>query len=220
VQYGRTLGLDYKTACDEQGMMWGLWDAWPEADHGEVAASFEPAFYICQAEQAGDTAEVARDRGQKALAALRGCHAADPSITLALVTDLGPSRVDPTLDPALQELDASCLPESYLQDNPAALPDVMCGEAYNRGYSWVVCTPGAYYGYPLANYRDQHGVDACCVWVAETLSAADWTCWGGEVIGRVEAPPPPRTRAELRAKILGDAATLARTARELADRPR
>jgi hypothetical protein len=220
VQYGRTLGLDYKTACQAQGMMWGLWDAWPEPDHGEIAASFEPAFYICQAEQAGDTDQVARDRGQKALAALQGCRQADPSITLALVTDLGPSRVDPTLDAALFELGASCLPESYLQDNPNATPEAMCGEASNRGYTYVVCTPGAYYGYPLSNYRDQYGVDACCVWVAETMSAEDWVCWGGEVIGRVEPPSMPMPPAELRAKILGDARQLAETARELADQRR
>lgn len=196
--------------------MWGLWDAWPEADHGAIAASFGPSFYICQAEQAGDSDEVARDRGQKALAALRGCRAAAPSITLALVTDLGPSRVDPTLDPALLELGASCLPESYVQENPGATPDVMCGEADRRGYEYVVCTPGAYYGYPLASYRDVYGVDACCVWAAETMSPADWTCWGGEVIGRAEPPPPAPTRRELREKMLGDAHVLAETAKRLA----
>jgi len=53
----------------------------------------------------------------------------------------------------------------------------MTREARDRGYRYVVVCPGAYHGYPLADYRDNHGVDACCVWAAETLTTADWRCW-------------------------------------------
>jgi hypothetical protein len=157
--------------------LWGLWDAEPNYDRGAYAATFTPSFYIAQAEQAGESPSVAMQRGQDALAACRAVREHDDEISVAWVTDLGPSRCYPTLDLGFQQLGASILVETYLPENPNATPEAMSREARDRGYRYVVVCPGADHGYPLADYRDNHGVDGCCVWAAETLTQADWRCW-------------------------------------------
>ena len=184
MQYGGARGLDYKTACHNEGLLWGLWDHEPNADRGAYAASFGLDLYIAQAEQANDGPDVAVRRGWDAYNACQAVRVADPSVPLAWVTDLGPSRADSSLDAAMQALGVAILVECYLPDNPAATPEVMVDEAHRRGYDDVVCVPGVYYGFPLATYRDQHGVDRCCVYTSEYLTAADWAVYGGSVISR------------------------------------
>ncbi len=167
VQQGRNHVTAFRDPCHALGMAFGIWDAFPTADRAAAALEAAPDFYIAQAEQDASSPR----------AALGRARAIDADLPLAIVTNLNPSRTDPTFDAAMHELGVAALVECYLPDNPNATVANMVSEAKARGYQSVVPALGCYFGpagskaitdYPIAS------LPGWCVWTAETMTAADW----------------------------------------------
>lgn len=167
VQQGRDRTPEFRAACHAAGQLFGIWDATPDADRAAVAITMGPDFYVAQAEQ--DSAGP--------LAALQHARGLAPDLPLGIVTNLSPSRTDPTFDAAMHALGVAALVECYLPDNPNATVANMVAEAKQRGYEHIVPVLGCYSGpqgkkaitdYPLGT------LPGWCIWTAETMTASDW----------------------------------------------
>jgi hypothetical protein len=168
VQLYREQGADYMACGRARGMRVGLWDAWPSAARAELALSFGPDMYCAQAETG---------QGQAAMDAIGRAYEINPSLPLAIVTNLEPSRTMDGFDIYMQERDVICMPEVYANENPdwnqnpIGFKEALVGECLSRGYLGVIPVFGVYWGWSVSQY--QPGDEPYYPYLAEDMSHAE-----------------------------------------------
>jgi hypothetical protein len=144
-----------RDACDKAGLLFGLWDATPTPARVEALAVFQPELVMLEAEGATDWPPL-----------VRALDVDLPNIPRSCITNFQGIN-----NPVLQAAGFVLVPECYLPDNPNATPARMVATAKGVGYQTVVPCIGVYHGYPLVNYLP---LPYYCVYVAETMTDADW----------------------------------------------
>lgn len=175
VQLYREQGGDYMSCGRARGMKVGLWDAWPSRARAELALSFSPDMYCAQAETG---------QGQAAMDAIGRAYEINPALSLAIVTNLEPSRTMSGFDTFMIERGVVLMPEAYSCENtawqgapgsgnsPRDFVDSLVSEGHNRGYTNVVPVLGCYWGWSVGQYQMKPG-EIYWPYLAETMVHSD-----------------------------------------------
>lgn len=152
---------DYFADFRHPGIWVGAWEAEPiPGSAADCHAMVAPDFYIAQAEG---------PRDWEGIDASVSLHC--PRLPHAIVTNFG--SLDVEIGEFLSGEGWACLTESYEVENPLATPERQEFEARQRGFSDVQAVAGCYHGFPL----EHTGAKTPWVWLAETMTDADWSCW-------------------------------------------
>jgi hypothetical protein len=145
-----------RDVCHAAGLTFGLWDATPTPNRTAALARFQPELVMLESEgEPTDWPAIIHELDTRL-----------PNVPRAVITNF--RGID---NPVLQAAGFVLVPECYLPDNPNATVPRMVATAKGVGYKTVVPCIGVYHGYPLANYMP---LDVFCVYVAETMTDADW----------------------------------------------
>lgn len=169
-------------ACHANGGSCGVWNPNPAAVAGAECVSLTGAdHYTAQAEGPVDW--------PAHVAAFRAGYPTMPAAVVTTFVGLGASSsgYDPSVSRPVIAAGFKCLPEAYVSEDPHATPAEL-DFAATRQLGWPVSQPviGVFHGETFADYVDNYELDrfpGYFVWLAETMSAADYEA-AGEFNGR------------------------------------